>query len=285
MKMPIFIMGTQRSGTTLLTRILSAHPSVFIQNELELEKIFVKGLKKDELVKAIADQIQTRINFSLVDKLLDDNSFVWGLKDPQLTEHIDELKQFVPDTKFIIILRDGRGVTSSYMENKWGLGTNAYTGALRWKQEVEQQEAFMSEIDGSCFCLRYEDLVADLKGVMEKVCKFLNIEFHPELVEYDKKESNDEKRRENVNTYFKPNIKIAEKWRKKLSDYEINVIESVAGDALRRNGYELIGRPLTLSKARIAYYKLHQKIIGGMQLRYRWRKSQLEAYLKKPDKN
>ena len=36
----IILLGTQRSGTTLLTRMLSAHSAIFIQNEISVEKIF-----------------------------------------------------------------------------------------------------------------------------------------------------------------------------------------------------------------------------------------------------
>jgi len=53
MKAPIFIMGTQRAGTTLLTRIMSAHPQMFVQNELDLPEIFGHQRSKAELISAM----------------------------------------------------------------------------------------------------------------------------------------------------------------------------------------------------------------------------------------
>ncbi len=281
MKTPIFIMGTQRSGTTLLTRVLSAHPTMFIQNEAHLPTIFRHGSDKKKIIQGIKEQVEFLRGVPFSELVPDEDKMVWGLKDPQLTEYIDDLKGFLADTKFIIIVRDGRGVTNSYMENKWGLGTNAYTGALRWKREVEQQEAFMQEAPEKFLYIRYEDLVADLEGTIKKVCSHLEIEFHPSLLEYDKSQSHYVKRRENAHTYSKPNKALAEKWQKKLTPFEINVIEHVAGDTLKRNGYELVGSPIKLSALQRFYFNLHQKIIGEIQIQYRWRKSIVTSYFRR----
>ncbi|MDO3722577.1 sulfotransferase [Marinobacter sp. chi1] len=278
---PFFVMGTQRSGTTLLTRALSAHPEVFVQNEINLHNVFGKNYNKEKLISEIEARVIDDANISVKDLFEQDKTKIWGLKDPQLTEHIEELRQFLQDTLFIVIVRDGRGVTNSYIENKWGLGTNPYTGAQRWKREVEQQEAFINEAPERFLYIRYEDLVYDLKSSMEKVCRHLGVDFHPNILQYDMQRSYYQKMRENIHTHRKPDPNLAEKWRKTLTPFEIGVIEMVAGDTLQRHGYELCGPEVNLNKRQILFYRLHQKIIGEIQLRYRWRRAEFINLIKK----
>lgn len=272
---PLFIMGTQRSGTTLLTRILSAHPDIFIQNELDLPKVFADSTSNSSVIKGIRDQVFIETGKKLED-LVNDQT-VWGLKDPQLTEYIDVLRKFLPESKFIVIVRDGRGVTNSYMENKWGLGTNAYYGAIRWKREVMEQLTFMKEMPENFLFIRYEDIVVDLESSIRKVCEFLGQPFATEMLEYDKQASYYNAQRENVNTFKKPDIKLSEKWKSKLSAFEIDVVEHVAGDLLVEMGYEKVGKSISLSKLQLFYFKWHQKIIGEIQIQYRWRKAHWKA--------
>ncbi len=139
---PLFILGTQRSGTTLLCRMLSSHPLLYVQNELNVRKIFTADATKKSIVGNIKQLIKDDQGLSLEEIMARDGKRYWGLKDPELTDHIASLEGFVSDTKFIIIIRDPRAVVNSYMENKWGLGTNAYSGVLRWVSEVESQLQF-----------------------------------------------------------------------------------------------------------------------------------------------
>jgi hypothetical protein len=268
---PLFVMGTQRSGTTLLTRILSAHKDMFVQNEAELPSIFDGEKSPTILIDKIKAEFVRHDNIN-IDEFIQNGCKVWGLKDPQLTEHINVLTNFLPHSKFIIILRDGRGVTNSYMENKWGLGTNAYTGAVRWKSEVKQQLAFMRTMPENFFFIKFEDMLQDLESSMKSACEFLNVEFDAEMLNYNKKESYYEIKKENIHTFKKPDMLLTKKWQQKLSTHEIDVIESVAGDLLEDFGYIKVGKPIELGRLQKAYYRIHQAIIGELQLQYKWRR-------------
>ncbi|MBW8191626.1 sulfotransferase [Neiella marina] len=283
---PVFIMGTQRSGTTLLTRVLSAHPSIFIQNELDLPKVFANSSSNEAVINGIKKQLYIEAETDLNEKIGQQPDLLWGLKDPQLTEYIDVLRGFLPESKFIIIVRDGRGVTNSYMENKWGLGTNAYYGAQRWKREVEEQLAFMAERPGCFLFIRYEDLIDNLENELQKVCDFLGKDLSDKMLNYDQQASDFGKQRENINTFKKPDKKLAEKWKNRLSKFEINVVEHVAGDLLEQLGYARVGKKIALSWLHLFYFKWHQKIIGEIQIQYRWRKSvwQTKALYKEREK-
>ncbi|MEP0175153.1 MAG: sulfotransferase [Paraglaciecola sp.] len=277
---PIFIMGTQRSGTTLLTRMLSAHAHIFVQNELPLIKVFVGDRSKSTIIKKISEIIKRKHGSSVHELVSDKGIKCWGLKDPQLTEYIEELKAFLPGSKFIIIVRDGRGVANSYIENKWGLGTNAYTGALRWKEEVQQQKAFMKLAPENFMLIRFEDLVTDMPNNLKKVCKFLNIEYSDTMLNYHKSDAAYVANKENINTQKKPDVQLANKWQQRLTKKQIDIIEYAAGDELNANNYTLQGQNITLSPIAMFYYRLHQKIVGEWQLQFQLKRAKIKGKIK-----
>ena len=276
----LFILGTQRSGTTLLSRILTAHPKVFIQNEISVEKVFLNNISKIKIIENINSQIQLRHGHKIHDLWLKQNKNFFVLKDPELTYHIRALKQFIPDSKFIIIIRDGHAVVNSYKENKWGLGTNVYTGALRWKKEVQLQKSFMKEFPDSFLLIKFEDLITDLEKTLRKICVHLSIVFDAEMLNYNLATAQFNTNQSNINTNQQPDKKIAQKWKSKLSDHEINIIESVAMDELLDNCYPLIGNIISLRKYQKLYYNLHQLILGEIQIQYRLKMPMLKHFLK-----
>lgn len=281
MKAPIFVLGTQRSGTTLLCRMLSAHPDIFIQNELNVRQMFSADYARKDIVGAIKRLIQEDHGKSLELILEQSNKSVWGLKDPELTYHLHDLEKFLPESKFIVIVRDGRAVTNSYMENKWGLGTNVYTGAQRWLNEVELQVAFKKKHRESVYFLRYEDLVMRPAEELRKLLEFLAVSFHEDVLQYSQKSSFYHKTRENQNTYRKPDIKLANKWQGKLSSRQKDIVESVAGVMLSKFDYPVSGVKYKIGVLEKIYYLTQQKIIGELQIQYRWRLSMIREHFRK----
>lgn len=277
---PIFLLGTQRSGTTLLTRILSAHKDIFIQNELPLQTIFTKQASRADIIYNIDKHFQFRYYASIEEYLKQGNKSVWGLKDPQLTEYIDTLEDFVPQSKFIIIIRDARGVVNSYIENKWGLGTNAFTGALRWKEEVEQQVAFSEKHPDSCLVIRFEDLIENLENQVRKVCKHLEIEYDAGMLDYHKEKMMYEPNKQNINTNKAPDKSLATQWGKKLSQNEVDIINAYAGDMLFKFGYIEAKKEGHLSELSKFFYKMHQAILGELQIQYRLKMPKLKKLFK-----
>lgn len=270
----LFIIGTQRSGTTLLTRILSSHPAYFAQNELPLKRIFLHADTKQQILENLDTQFATRHEGLSINSFLKKSGFdSWGFKDPQLTEYLPQLELFTDTSKFVLITRDGRGVVNSYIENKWGLGTNAYTGALRWKQEINAQLAFMNKYPEKFIHIHFEDILVDTEQTIRLVCEHIGIPFDDSMMQYFSKKADYKQNEENINTYRKPDKNISSKWKAKLSQKEINIIESVAKDELLKLGHQLQGQPISLSAIEILYYQTHQKVIGWLQLQYRWRKS------------
>lgn len=277
----IILLGTQRSGTTLLTRMLSAHSAIFIQNEISVEKIFFGQPSTNEINARCNEQIELRHGLSIPQLLENENKKLWGFKDPQLTEHLDELVPFLKTTKFITIVRDPRGVVNSYIDNKWGLGTTAYTGALRWKNEVAAQEQFMKLAPEQCLYIRYEDLVSNQEETLKTVCKHLEIEFEDSLLNYHKKKANFKLNASNINTNTGANKHFSTRWKDELSHRQVSEIEFVTKDLLIKNGYELTTSAKQPNWLRRALYNIHQTIVGEYQIQYQLKKHAIKQFLAK----
>ncbi len=269
MRSPIFIVGTARSGTTLLARMLSAHPAIFIKNEIPgVRLIFNRHAAEKEIFSSFDHEMAKFYGYNLHTFMKRENKKRWGLKDPELTYCLHCLEKNFMDAKVIFIQRDGRGVVNSYLKSKWGLGTTPYTGAVRWVKEIAMQQSFYKAHPNRSYWIKYEDLLTNTHEEINKLLVFLEEPFSKDILNYYKQPGYIQKKSHSKNTFKKLDIEIANKWQIELNQKQINIVEEIAGDTLIRSGYGLIGQKINISTLERCFYMLHQKIVGEIQLQY-----------------
>jgi hypothetical protein len=242
---PVFLVGAERSGTTLLRLMLDSHPLIHFQFEFEYvvdqldaqggwpaitdyhdylstHRIFLlhpfvidKTLPYDELIRSFLQQKQQEKNKPIV-----------GATVHYCFEH---LPQFWPQARFIHIVRDGRDVARPNLKTGWhGL---PYFGAKRWLAAEQSWMQLSQQITAEQqITIYYEKLIHDTDGVLKQLCDFLQIPFDAAMYDYTK------------NTHYKqPDLQMLEQWRKKMSRYQIRLVEAQIGALLQQHGYALSG--------------------------------------------
>jgi hypothetical protein len=153
---PIFIVGMQRSGTTLMRAILSSHPHIAIAPETHYCNRFVKQVDAQGALdvstfktfwRTFSESDRFRdlgINPALVEQPLYEsgdlslgNAFRlvlreyarqhgrarWGEKTPHHYRYIHQLLRWFPNARIVVMVRDPRAVCSSLLVvpwRKWG---------------------------------------------------------------------------------------------------------------------------------------------------------------------
>ena len=203
----LFLCGFPSSGTDLLKNILNAHPDIYIGGEFpflpSLAENYGPVVRPDAVGGLIErlKQIDVYHNFrnpglavsslptecSMADifsRMLSSDERKWkGNKTPQNTENIDKLKKLFPRAKFILIIRDIRDVALSW-EKKWG--KDALLCASKWDVRMRRGNNVMRQFAGDYLVVKYESLLDDLKATAQQICSFLQIGFHPNMLEFDK---------------------------------------------------------------------------------------------------
>jgi len=212
--MPV-IVGSPRSGTTLLRSMVDAHPEIAIPPETGFA-VAVTQLPSDEglrlrffetLTQFPPDapswgdfeidaetfwQQLTRISpFSVTEGL---RCFYrcyadrfgkqrWGDKTPMYCCHLQTIEQVLPEAHFVHIIRDGRDAALS-LRNLWfSPGRDMETLARHWVRDV----ATAREQGRKCrkyMEVRYEDLVSGSRQVVMDVCNFVELLYHPAMEKY-----------------------------------------------------------------------------------------------------
>lgn len=173
---PIFIMGTQRSGTTLMRLILDSHDHIAIG----FETGFMRAVQS---IKEIPDwkygkewyrrygmdeaDINRRINefYSGIfgDYARAQGKVRWGEKTPLNLRHMAEMAEIFPDAKFIGMVRHVGAVVASML--RWN---NTFEGAVDyWVTGNTRLHSAAGGLGPERFLLcRYEDLVADPRSTL-----------------------------------------------------------------------------------------------------------------------
>ncbi|MGF1630394.1 MAG: sulfotransferase [Kiloniellaceae bacterium] len=270
---PFFVLGVQRSGTTMLRLMLNNHPELAVPHETVFITQFYRKLEnygdlaKADNRRALLDDIAAH-PLVVRGKLIPDKDFIlarepqsygglidaimsayaeargksrWGDKTPYYTQDIDVLNSIFPRAKFIQVLRDGRDVALSQRRIEW-CSTNSFRLAQDWRWKTTLCHKVGRVLGPDRYLeLRYEELVHDPEFCLRRACEFLGEEFSIRMLHYHETAKDvvpAESLRWHQNSVQPPDESKIFAWKTALPETDRVIFEEIAGDTLDYFGYE-----------------------------------------------
>jgi hypothetical protein len=284
---PIFVIGYERSGTTLLMAMLGCHPRIAMP---EVGWLFPRiypwrhtygDLSADGNFRTLAADMLFGLNqpfwgmhmnpMTAVDEIValaPERSFAgiyaamhrryakefgnkprWGQKTPNNLYFVPQILENFPNAQFVFIIRDGRDAGVTSMESAFGAG-NIYGAAYTWSAANEFVKPFRASLPSSVWCdVRYEELVREPERILKKVCDFLDEQYSPEMLGFYKTATGIArgKQRDHAPLGHAVSDKYVGIYRHRLSIRDQQIYAFVAGKTHRESGYELDVDPVELS--------------------------------------
>ena len=205
---PIFVVGTARSGTTLLAARLAAHPRLDCGHETH----FFNKTRRDQRRRAVRDrhwpeqavELVTRLKLNghpvhelfqmrtediaedLAKRLPSEGAMLetltarhaavraksrWIEKTPNHLMHVHQIRAVFPNACIVRIVRDPRAVAVSRSQLPWS-SDSFLVNAYAWLLEDTASRHFFAR-DRRSLTLRYEDLVREPEEQMQRVFQFV----------------------------------------------------------------------------------------------------------------
>lgn len=211
----IFLVGCPRSGTTILQSLLASHPEIISFPESKffhyllydkfadklssrMEAFFQDEIDRPEFLRDFDASQTTQSQVSWFVRALDSlateqNTSIWLEKTPEHIYFIEEIENFLPDAKFIHILRNGMDTIASLYEatrifnDVWGSGWDLEHCIERWVDAMLTSHKYVN--NPNHILVKYEQLLDDKVKVLRDICKFLSIEYDPAMLENYKQQA------------------------------------------------------------------------------------------------
>lgn len=246
---PVFLVGAERSGTTLLRLMLDAHPELAWANEFEFAVDLVSDDGRWPTLADYAAFLATHRVFQAGPYSLDPSDpalpypdLVRGFLEERRTaarktfvgatvhRHFDRLLHLWPDARFLHLVRDPRDVAASCIPMGWA--GNVWTGVSRWIAVETLWERLSGRLaPGRALEIRYEALIASPERELRRICDFLGLSYHPHMLRYPEWTS-----------YEAPDPALSERWRA-WPARDVQLVEGRVRDLLERRGYAPSGLP------------------------------------------
>jgi hypothetical protein len=137
--------------------------------------------------------------------------------------------------RIILLVRDGRGVFYSFLKR----GFKRRDSLNAWKNHYSRAEPLLQKyVDRKHILkIKYEDLVDNPQKQLEKICKFLGLQFEDEMLNF---RAHDHHVTDGNNMRFNNSSEITAdfSWKLKLTFEDLNYFEKKAGKLNRKLGYE-----------------------------------------------
>jgi len=291
---PIFIVGCERSGTTMIRLILHSHANIAIPpqtkfiKKLYKRRFYFRNLSKQKNRKKIAkwfsdnhnkntkivdlglnpNDIQSEILksgnslgafLSTVFKLYSkqENKIRWGDKHPYYIKYLDQLFKLFPNAQVVHIIRDGRDAVASLKSMPWWKNNSIYS-MLNWQEAISNGKDAKLKYGSNQFIeLRYEDIIHEPENNINILCKFLGENFSPKMLEFYKIADSavpEYKMLWHSDTKKQINSKKIGRWQKDLEPWESALINQKMKKELALHNYELPNSPGKISYSKLICY-------------------------------
>jgi hypothetical protein len=266
----LFIIGSPRSGSTLLQRMVGSHSKIFTHPEPHLMtplahlgyfhnvdkapydhinaakamREFVDGLpnKEQDFVdacRAYSDMLYGRMLSTGKGELFLDKTPAYALITPFLT-------RLYPKARYIVLARHPLAILSSYANSFF---EGSYEEAYRFNPILDRYvpaiAGFLRETQTPKLHVRYEDLVQKPEAELARIFGFLGLEDEPGAVNYGahdhiKKSFGDP----NVEQHSRPTTESLDKWADDLAadpkklEFARNVASGLSPEDLKTWGYD-----------------------------------------------
>ncbi len=287
---PLLVLGVRRSGTTLLRVILDRNSALAVPDEsyfipqiadrhrgrVDPDR-FVDDLRRlPTLVEWNVDprEVRNRLRrgcttgeaIAAVYQAYADAQAKprWGDKTPMYMGHLELLESLFPDARYVHLIRDGRDAALSFLAmpagittEGWGHPRDAAGFARQWRTEVVAARSLGRRAGERYLELRYEALVDDPPGTVQRICSFAGLPWEPSMLEYAGAVDVSGKPHQQ-NLLRRPTAGLR-RWREEMAPTDVAAFEAVAGDLLAALGYELAGdrrpTPPPVERARLLLYR------------------------------
>ncbi len=226
---PVFIVGLGRSGSTLVSRMIDAHPQVAILPETHMYGVldFLGGLRRfdnswqytlflnevwsnlaaypDPAAAVLAEFAAELPNYEGPTKTVIEgmgqayarvrSANLWGEKTPGHALWLQDIREMFPSAKIIVTVRDPRDVLVSYCQ-RWNRGrfnsrfVMESAANIRFHLDCLRHAEFPPE---QVHWIHYEYLTAEPEKVMRGVCRFLQVDFFPQMLTFYESHQNIER--------------------------------------------------------------------------------------------
>lgn len=272
---PILITGVYRSGTTILSTMLNAHPGLDVTYDSVNYFRFVikKGLDPAnyrDIVHATAERILSRykrildpdqiiseieksdhIGHDVIYSAIMNNFFNysgkrWGEKTLLEWSNIPIFLSMFPKGEAIHIIRDPRDVLASYKHMTIETGYKYLDSVFACMHSMNAAIRNIRLLPPNrYYVLIYEELIKDKKRSLTKLCEFLDLDYADSML--------NEKAYVDISgksfdlathTSFPEETVVRKKvpigqWMNKLDDFEVNFVESFLREPMKELGYKL----------------------------------------------
>lgn len=267
---PFFLVGSERSGTSLLRLMLEHHPQIACAAEFEFLVEFpgFAGAQTDPI--AYAQWLATDRIFQAYELHIDPKLDYLGLARAFLAQycgtdkpivgatchkHFDRLRTLWPRPRYVHLVRDGRDVARSCVQMGWA--GNVWHGVDRWVDAETLWDRVKRSVSADDRCeLSYEQVIRQPEQELGRLCEFLGTRYDAAMLDYS-----------TSSTYERPDPSLVQQWRTKLGPHDLALLEGKVGTLLRLRGYEPSGvEPLTPGALELARLKVEDRI-GRLRFR------------------
>jgi len=220
---PIFVTGSERSGTTLVMAILGCHPRLavpevswyyprfrpylFTYGDLHQPENFrvlchemAHGLRSpywnmkvdratftDEIVALAQTREQSfaGVFWAMLKRYASGvGKPRWGEKTPYNLFYIEQILQDFPNAQFVFIYRDGRDASAEFLDSSFG-PTNIYSAAELWHMGQQAVKPWRARLpEDQWFDIKYEYFVRAPVPQLKRLCDYLGERYTDELLTF-----------------------------------------------------------------------------------------------------